>query len=397
MIIKQSPYSTKHDFEGRRDSTVSEMNSTIADGPKQGIGDLVTILVPTYNRYRFLKRLVRYYVSTGFPAPLKLLDSSDSPEEDIELQHLVSTNTHISQHLFPPDTHPVTKQHIGLQEVNTPFVVVWADDDFLVPWSVLDGVQFLQNSPDHSIVHGQSGIFRKDLDSELFVGSYRQLSYTNELASDRLVSFLSNYSVTVYSVHRTHDLRTNMRLVEEQGLRYRWAELCLGSLSAIRGKIHKCDRLYLLKQVHESMDSWRGSAHPGDFFDNYIGWLMDTEWGNTYLRFRNTLATELAVTDSISLDLAIQTVQQAFWAYAAYGLLNNYSSRYLQKSVGTRVRIRNAAKRLPFAKQIWNNTLSHLPWGGGKFSLQALNRGTSPYYKDFSLIYRSIVDEHLGA
>ena len=372
---------------------MSEPNSAVSEDKRQEIAELVTILVPTYNRYRFLKRLVRYYASTGFPAQLRLLDSSDYPEEDGELQHLISTNAHISQYRFPPETHPVTKQHLGLQNVSTPFVVVWADDDFLVPWSVLDGVRFLLKSPDHSIVHGQGGVFRKGLAGELFVGSYRQLSYTNGLASDRLVSFLSNYSVTVYSVHRTNDLRTNMEMVEEQGLRYRWAELCLGSLSAIRGKIHKFDRLYLLKQVHGSMDSWRGNDHAGDFFDHYIDWLMGSDWGNAYLRFRNALANELVLVDGISLDSAIQTVQQAFWAYAAYGLLNNYSSRYLKKSVGTRARIRNAVKRVPFAKQFWHNTLSRFPWGGGRFSLQALNRASSPYYKDFSSIYRSVLDE----
>ena len=109
--------------------------------------------------------------------------------------------------------------------------------------------------------------------------------------------------------------------------------------------------------------------------------------------FRNALANELVLVDGISLDSAIQTVQQAFWAYAAYGLLNNYSSRYLKKSVGTRARIRNAVKRVPFAKQFWHNTLSRFPWGGGRFSLQALNRASSPYYKDFSSIYRSVLDE----
>ena len=50
----------------------------------------VTIIIPTYNRYSLLKRLLKFYESYDFPQNIHILDSSSDSLESDELQNLLT-------------------------------------------------------------------------------------------------------------------------------------------------------------------------------------------------------------------------------------------------------------------------------------------------------------------
>ena len=50
----------------------------------------ITIVIPTYKRYPFLKRLLKFYKSYNIPINILILDSTPSSPSDQELIHLLS-------------------------------------------------------------------------------------------------------------------------------------------------------------------------------------------------------------------------------------------------------------------------------------------------------------------
>ena len=350
------------------------------------IKDKLTILVITYNRYPRLARLVKYYQSLDFPVRMHVLDSSKESAIGAEFKELIAGDDRIEHIRFSPETPPATKQHEGLKDVTSPYVVVWADDDFMVPSSFQVGVCFLEENPDFSIVHGQSAAFGVGADGTLRLGPYSQRAYEDGTASARLVSFLSSYSVVVYSVHRTEALRKNMGLCSQHELGHAWGEFAPGGLSAIQGKIGKLNQLYMVKEIHSGMDSWQTAGRRVDRFD----WVTGNDFASKYYTFRECLAEELARQDGIALDEARLVVKQAFWSYLAQVLTKKLHGEYPQRNSDLSSHSRQMARRSPVIRKAWHKVRSFLPGEYNAMSLPALLRPTSRYHSDFMPIYRAI-------
>ena len=170
--------------------------------------DKVTILIPTYNRYRYLHRLLEYFLSYK-PAPrIIILDSSsesigeDFPEEFQNRQQ-------ICWRTFSSDTFFMHKLHDGLQEVKTPYSVFCPEDDFLALNGLLKGVQFLESNPDYSCVMGRciSHELRLSDSSEVFVWSplfSKAQPAENEESLQRMLRYAEGKAImNFYGLYRT--------------------------------------------------------------------------------------------------------------------------------------------------------------------------------------------------
>src|SRR5690242_9715163 len=105
-----------------------------------GALDSLTIVVPTYNRYPFLLRLLRYFRSTHVPHVL-VLDSSSIGTPGDELQQLLQ-EPWIQYRRFPSDRLPTSKIAEGLAAVQTPYAAMCADDDYIVPRALEQCLEF---------------------------------------------------------------------------------------------------------------------------------------------------------------------------------------------------------------------------------------------------------------
>jgi len=362
--------------------------------------DLLTIVVPTYNRYPLLRRLLSYYQSVGAPMAMHVLDSSSQALSDPPLEALLRDMARLHHTTYAPDTLPTAKLHDGLQRVTTPYVVLWADDDLMVPRSFEAGVQFLERHPDFSLAHGRGGLFTtSQRQASITIGPYRQRAYLDETAAGRLTQYLTDATGLFYSVHRTENLRHNLGQCRRYHLGFPagqhaeaevhrsdvWVELLLASLSVIQGKAQQLDRLYILRDSHPGMNSWEDTGAVMDMFD----WITSTSFHETYASVAMCLSKSLAQHDGLTLDRARAIVKQGLWSCLVSMLSRNWRVRYANGHASHRLRWREATRQIPGLSHIWRRIRSSLP--GQELSLERLHQPRSPYYADFLPLYDALI------
>ena len=116
-------------------------------------GKDITIIIITYNRYPYLLRLLKFYDNYNHDFSFLILDSSSHELHDNTLRNYLERENVIykkyeSSILF---AHKIAK---GCDSINTPFSVICADDDFLIPIGILDSRDFLLSNDDYSSAHG---------------------------------------------------------------------------------------------------------------------------------------------------------------------------------------------------------------------------------------------------
>ena len=96
----------------------------------------LTILITTYNRYSFLKRLLTFYQSFNTDVKIIVLDSSSIKILDEELI-LKLHQKNILWKKYDNKIFIANKINYGCKYITTRFAVLCADDDFLFPNSFL--------------------------------------------------------------------------------------------------------------------------------------------------------------------------------------------------------------------------------------------------------------------
>ena len=179
--------------------------------------------------------------------------------------------------------------------------------------------------------------------------------------------------------------RGNLKLAQQHGFGYMWGELVLGCLAVIRGKVHKLDDLYLLKETHAGNADWpdRDSA------DDIFSWITGSEFSPKYQAFQACLTEELVRQEGLSVEQAQAVVKHGFWSYLEQSLRNKWRERY-RTNAGIVPSPRQTLRRIPGLRQAWGKARGFLPGEANQMTLSALSRPTSPYYQDFKLIYQAI-------
>lgn len=346
----------------------------------QGDGRL-TILMPTRNRPALVQRAIHYYISCGAPMPMLILDSSDA-------DNTLPAGAPAIKHLrFDPSTPLYRKLLEGLDAVDTPYAVFWADDDFLVPRTLEECGGFLDAHPDYSAVHGQAGLFRivsKDRPAISAVGPYLQTAVTGDTAAKRLKTWLSGGGTVFYSVQRTEKVAASIARCRDFGSGYHWGELAHGGLSIVQGKTAKLNLLYMLREVDPERNSFSGSG-----FRDHFDWVVGESFAAHYGKFCDLLGEAMAARDSIGIDEARSAVKQAFWNYLAGMLRHKWRDKYTERPA-LKGGLRDLAKSIPGSRGIWAQLSGWFP--DDRLTLPALLSSRSPYHKDFMPIYRAVRD-----
>ncbi len=358
----------------------------------------LTVVVMTYNRYPRLLRLLRYIASVQLPYAVHILDSS-SEAAPSELSHWLRV-VGASYHTYHTDTPPMHKLRDGVSRVSTPYVVQWADDDFLVPRGLAEGVQWLRTHADYRVVHGLGVLLVLEGSGEQHLGScmpYWQRAVLQETAAERLSDQLSHHSVLNYSIYRTDDFTRHVETCCRHDFGYTWAELAWGALAVIPGKAMQLNQLYLIKEAHPGPDAWitwlrrtEQSVRVPDVFD----WITEEAFPNTYIKFRDCLAHALVQQDGMRASVAVDIVRDALWSYVA----NVLTKKRIGRSNGSSqqslsVQWRSMARRIPGLRSAWRHVRAVMPRGKTDLSLDGLRRPSSPYYTDFAPVDRVMTEE----
>ncbi len=214
----------------------------------------LTILIITYQRYSFLKRLLSFYLSYKTKAKFIVLDSSEDYPEDKELLRILS-NENVTWKRYPSDIFFLKKISEGCKLITTDYVVLSADDDFLIPTSLEECLHFLLKNRDYSSVQGLSfthNIYKKGQNLDLRLIPFHKgeaLSLEHNSPCDRISSYMTKGKYyPMYSIHHISNFssiwKESNKYVDGQGL----SELLPCCLSLLRGKMKVLPNFYNLRE-----------------------------------------------------------------------------------------------------------------------------------------------------
>ena len=133
----------------------------------KNIQNKLTIVITTFNRYPYLLRLLKFLLLYSTPYKILILDSSTDIISDNNLREIL-TNERIRLCKYDPNILVNDKKTKGVMLVETDYFVFCGDDDFVIPSSLNECIEFLDKRLDYSAAeglffsHGSYEISQKD-------------------------------------------------------------------------------------------------------------------------------------------------------------------------------------------------------------------------------------------
>jgi glycosyltransferase domain-containing protein len=217
--------------------------------------DKLTLVIPTRNRSAYLHRLLSFCEGSFPPISIIVADSSDSEESRINLTCCSQASMHRLRRLEYASEVPVLAKMIdAVRNVETPFMALCADDDFLLPGCLPEAVHILDSDPSTSCVQGLEVFFRSGASigkpDRLLLDLHAGGSVLDETPTARMVRALSNYRASFYAIRRTQEFLEDSTKLNPLKDQYMLLELASASLDAIRGKIKRLPRVMSFRESH---------------------------------------------------------------------------------------------------------------------------------------------------
>lgn len=344
-----------------------------------------TLVIPTFNRPALLQRQLVYYMQTGFAGDILVADSSKQEAFQVSSRWMRKEAGGLSlRHYHLPDLSFAGAIRDIVQEVRTPYVAVIPDDDFLIPSGIARCADFLDRDSQYIAAHGLGILIESadgGTDSIRAAAYYSQPLLVNDSSADRVRKYLGNYSVSLFSLHRTEiwkKIFAATPVAAEHPLccdRSFSDELLQCALTAAYGKIAQVEGLYLVRQTHNTRN----------FLPAWYQWLTSEKWRPSYLWFRDKVAVVISEMDGISSQAAQEAVD--------LGLAEYLRKPMAAGSEKSGVRMRQLAKLcLPYVGQAALRRFRSR-FASGYISLEGLMDPASPYYADFRQIYDSVTEK----
>jgi glycosyltransferase domain-containing protein len=309
--------------------------------------DFITIIIPTYNRPGYLKRILGYYSDCRIAHRIIIADGSSDEIKKANKETASSFPALKVLHLhgYSPGTSPLVRIFDALKHADTKYSVLCADDDFITPNGIDRSVNFLEANPDFALAYGRYIAFhlednRKGESKFCWQTAYSSVSIVSPDPVERLTRYLSEYVIqTFYAVHRTDLLQMIWKETACFAKDANFSELLFAMLDIIYGKMKCLDVLYCARD----MSSIR-VEHVPTMKENMDKGIYDEH----YAAFRECLSTHLSKQSHSSLEEAEKVVDKAMSSYlkkystdaVTFSTRMGYFLDYLKlpKSVDSRIR-----------------------------------------------------------
>lgn len=162
--------------------------------------DKLTLVIPTYNRHKYLKRTIKYW--SNYNVKLVLLDGSDLRFNDPCLNAKNIKYIHNTKGIYPRFLN-------SIKLIDTEFMMLGSDDEFYLPSAVSSCIKFLIAEPSYYSCGGRALAFGNDGKNYFGFEPYpklKDLCLDNKNCFERIFKHFSVYvPAHIYSVMRTRN------------------------------------------------------------------------------------------------------------------------------------------------------------------------------------------------
>jgi glycosyltransferase domain-containing protein len=185
------------------------------------LNERLTVVVISHNRNAYLRRTLQYYSS--YPCTILVLDSSLKSDDDIARDYPMVDYRHLPQFTY---TGLQEKLAYGVNQVTTPYMVLAADDDFLLHEAVTESLEFLEDHADYGMCHGYGIMYLARATEVNYFRRDRKgpEDYCSESAEERLTQFMGHFLPPFYAVSRT-ELLQDWHNALLPGTSFEWQEI----------------------------------------------------------------------------------------------------------------------------------------------------------------------------
>lgn len=359
---------------------------------------MISILIPTLNRSDFLIRALHYYSKVGFKGYICIGDSSNAQHVEKTKRAIQTLGNKIKiiyrYYPNPPYIHDgmVIKELVELAP--TPYAVYAGDDDFMIPNGLEQCITFLKDHPEYSAARGirisirlkSSGAFGELASAHYVI----QCRLESDKALERWIQYMRHGISNQYSVHRIETWRRMYRDVALIPIHYFGPELLPCSISSILGKTKELDCLSIVFQENDKriFD-----------FNKQSMYLLITHpnWSQSVKILRDCIVEALIQQNGTDVKKARKIFDKELWRHLSLELQGQYRSKYGELTSWDV--IKETLKRIPGLvalvrrlkqQKIGEYGLSHKY--RNQLSLNSLLNPSSPFYDDFIVVYRNILN-----
>ncbi len=236
-----------------------------------------SLLIPTYGRAALLRRLLIYYKNERFPYPIVIADSSEpGVAEENRRTVQASDSLQLIYLSFEPTTEIYEKITHALATINSRYIGLCSDDDFIATRAPARAVEFLEQNPDYAAVGGLS-IAGQVQNGHLSITAFPQRAREEETASLRLTQYLRETSANFYFIyHQTVFMDMLSRVSRFRTDNTRFEELAVSALGLINGKVGLLNNIHLVRQSSRyrpdsgsrQTGGWQTVVHSPSFYKN---------------------------------------------------------------------------------------------------------------------------------
>lgn len=259
---------------------------------------MLTIIIPSHRRHRYLRRSIAYYQQ--LPFQVLLVDSSTNAFNDPLPAHI--------RYLHLPDMPFADKVLIAANHLETPFVALCPDDDFFLPQLLQQATAQMSQNPDLSICFGRPIRF-----DEPYSGRFRWAGAAlpfPRLSGDKILDiqrFMKRYEQVLWSVYRPDVLfESFVRIRQARYQNENFIELTIAAVAVALGTIHPMSGPWMVRETAIG-EHW-GKLH------ETIGWQHQVDID----LFKAQLA------DLVCEDYAELALQAYINRFVAGGLIQRY-------------------------------------------------------------------------
>lgn len=397
---------------------------------------MLTIILTTFNRPQHLLRLLNYFCSYNVKHPICIGDASKPThlERNKDIVSSVSRVLNVQHQIYDSSTDTYEATFRCLEQVETRYVVVAHDDDFVVPTTLDAIVDFMERNPSYESAQGRQISFRTGTNgahsATIEIGPLAMVDFSVEAASaaERIRKRVSQKTrrpapKTFFSVMRT---ATALRLYKEVlslGLDFQNVEGLMDRMVLLAGNIKLLDRLYIAKQYDSSTSDYHGNqgryasiitqSSTGKLYEPLVDkrgnekvshmsyavdLVVDPLFQIKYERIVTCLANELSRQDGISVDESRKIINYWYWYFVGRDVVLG-SYQYLKpgavlqqnttkaKSRFASKDLRQWARQIPGVRQAW---LKLRLVSGCQMSPLAVLNPYSTFNTDLAPIYHAV-------